>query len=377
MLSFVRSAWRSPVRAAAPILLTLLLAGCNESEDDPRVSPPLVDVATVLPSDAGTRRYSGVVSGRVESVIGFRIPGKVVERLVNAGDSVTAGQPLMRIDPHDYELSQRAANDAVAAARARVIQTSADEARYRSLVSSGAVSRSAYDRSKADADSAASELAAAEARARIAANEVRYTTLRADTNSIVAETLIEPGQVVTAGQPAVRLVPAGPREARVSLPETDLPPIGAIAEARLFSDGTPYPARLRQIAGVADAVTRTFDARFTLDGKAANAPLGSTVTVSLNSERVAGFVSIPITAVLDRGTESGVWIITPLEASDAENRAKIVWRAIQIARLGSETVLVSEGLAPGERIVRLGAQLLEDGATVRLKSHPVAERPER
>src|SRR5439155_1393545 len=148
------------------------------------------------------------VAARVQSDLGFRVPGKVLERLVDAGQTVKRGQPLMRIDPADLRLAMRAHEEAVVAARARARQTADDEARYRDLVAGGAVSASAYDKAKADAESARAQLNAAEARADVARNETGYAVLVADGGGVVVETLAEPGQVVNAGQVVVRVAHA-------------------------------------------------------------------------------------------------------------------------------------------------------------------------
>src|SRR5437867_10262993 len=149
-------------------LLPFALTTCHDptsSSGDPRTQPPLVRIETVETSVRSERSFTGIVAARVQSDLGFRVPGKVLERLVDAGQTVKRGQPLMRIDPTDLRLATRAQEEGVAAARARARQTSQEESRYRDLVATGAVSRSAYDKTKAAADSARAELNAADAQA--------------------------------------------------------------------------------------------------------------------------------------------------------------------------------------------------------------------
>ena len=213
-------------------MLAVVLAGCGRSGADPRTAPPLVRTAQAGAAEGSAREFTGVVAARVQSDLAFRVGGKVVARLVDAGQVVRRGQALMRIDPTDYALATQAAAGTVAAARARAVQTSADEARYRDLVSAGAVSASAYDQAKAAALAARAQLATAEAQARVSRNDAGYTLLVADADGTVSETLAEPGQVVSAGQPVVRLARSGPREAIVALPETLRPALGTMADAR-------------------------------------------------------------------------------------------------------------------------------------------------
>jgi RND family efflux transporter MFP subunit len=189
-----------------------------------------------------------------ESNLGFRVPGKIVERLVDVGQEVKAGQPLMRIDDTDLRLALTAKRNAVAAARAIAVQTEPDERRYASLLKDGWVPRQRYEQAKAAVDTAEAQLAAAEAEAHVAENEATYAVLLADADGTVVETLAEPGQVVSAGQPVVQIAQAGSREAVVALPETIRPAIGSVAEASVYGgDGRRYTARLRQLSNSADA----------------------------------------------------------------------------------------------------------------------------
>ncbi|WP_309546516.1 efflux RND transporter periplasmic adaptor subunit, partial [Xanthomonas phaseoli] len=185
----------------SPLLcvLPLALSACGgKAQTDPRTAAPLVRAATVGDASSAARSFSGTVAARVQSDLGFRVAGKVSERLVDAGQRVKRGQALMRIDPVDLQLAARAQQDAVAAARARAQQTAEDEARYRDLRGTGAISASAYDQIKAAADAAKAQLSAAQAQADVARNANRYTDLLADADGVVMETLVEPGQVVAA-----------------------------------------------------------------------------------------------------------------------------------------------------------------------------------
>src|SRR5258706_1559799 len=240
--------------------VSLSLSACSpKPPGDPRTQAPLVQTVTATPVSASERSFTGIVSARVQSDIGFRVSGKVVERLVDVGQSVHLGQPLMRIDRTDFELN-------LAGLKAKADQATADEARYRDLVGVGAVSASAYGQSKANAE-------AAQAQMRVAQNEAGYSVIVADADGVVVQTFAEPGQVVMAGQTVVKLAHSGPREAAVNLPETLRPAIGSTAYATLYGSTTRIPVRLRQLSGAADAQTRTFEARYVLEGDAANAPL--------------------------------------------------------------------------------------------------------
>ena len=201
--------------------LVVSLAGCSQKRElDPRTEPKLVRIVEVGSSSGADRAFTGVVSARVQSDLGFRVPGKITKRLVDTGQFVRAGQPLMTIDRTDYVHAITARAETVAAAKAKASQAAADEVRYRPLVKSGAVSASIYDQIKAASDAAEADLAAAKAQEQVARDEDAYSQLVADADGVVVETLAEPGQVVAAGQTVVKLAHSGPREAAVNLPET-------------------------------------------------------------------------------------------------------------------------------------------------------------
>ena len=228
----------------AVCLLPFALVACgdNHASDDPRTQPPLVRSASVIPANETSRAFTGVVVARTQSDLSFRVQGKILERLVDTGQTVRQGQtvkqgqPLMRLDPVDLKLQAQAQQRAVDAAQARARKASSDEARYRGLVASGAVSASEYDQIKAAADSARAELSAARAQAGVAQNATGYAVLLADSDGVVMETLAEPGQVVSAGQAVIRLARAGQREALVQLPETLRPAVGSTALAPLYGN---------------------------------------------------------------------------------------------------------------------------------------------
>jgi len=333
---------------------------------DPRQEAPIVRLAAAVPVAGSERGFTGVVGARVQSNLGFRVPGKIIERLATVGQPVKAGQPLMRIDETDLRLALTAKRNAVAAARATAVQTQADERRYASLVNDGWATRQRHEQAKAALDTARAQLASAEADARVAENEATYSVLVADSDGTVVETLGEPGQVVAAGQTVVRIAQAGPREAVVALPETIRPQIGSPAEASLYgADGQRYGAHLRQLSDAADAQTRTYEARYVLDGDAASAPLGATVTIRLAGWTAGRTVDrtgqadmqVPLGAVLDDGRKTGVWTLDRASST-------VRFQTVRLVRVSGETAVIS-GLGLGDPVVSLGAHLLQDGVRVR------------
>jgi len=337
----------------------LMAGGCSkQAVKDPRLQSPRVEVVEVQAAGPNGRTFTGIVQARVQSDLGFRVAGKILERSVDVGQRVQKGQPLMRLDPEDLRLSAAAQQANVEAARAKYTQAKADETRSAMLVKSGVISPREYDQYRAALDSANAQLEAAEAQARVSNNSSEYAVLLADADGVIVRTLSEPGQVVAAGQIVIQLAHDGPREASINLPEGVRPDSGTIASARLYGQDQVYQARLRQLSDAADAVSRTFEARYVLEGEAASAPLGSTVTITLVNKNASGKQSIlvPVGAVYDRGSGPGVWIV--------DEKSEVKFRSIQIASIGQEEVVVSGGVRPGEKVVALGAHLLHEGQVV-------------
>ena len=201
----------------------------------------------------------------------------------------------------------------------------------------------------------------------MARNETGYAVLLADADGVVVETLAEPGQVVSAGQVVVRVARAGRREAVIELPETLRPPIGSTGRATLYGSGLSGPAKLRQLSDAANPHTRTFEARYVLEGRLADAPLGSTISIQIPNGRSAPALQVPIGAIFDPGKGPGVWLVegeTP----------RVTWRAVQVAGLGDDAASVVGELEAGNRVVALGAHLLHEGEHVRLTAREAVAR---
>jgi RND family efflux transporter MFP subunit len=343
-------------------VLSVLASGCHHpTSSDPRLEPPLVRTAVVENNASSLgRSFTGTVVARVQSDLSFRVSGKVRARLVSSGQQVHRGQPLMRLDDVDLTLASDAQQEAVVAAAARARQATDDETRDRNLAADGSVPVAAYERTKASAEAARAQLKAAEAQARAARNASGYALLVADADGVIVETLAEPGQVVAAGQTVVRFAQHGPREAVIQLPETLRPALGSPAQAALYGRaGVVVPTRLRELSSAADPLTRTFQAKYVLEGPLADAPLGATVTVVIAEDGAPPDLRVPIGALFDSGTGPGVWTVI-------DRAARVTWRPIKVHRIDDETVSVSEGLKQGERVVSLGAHVLYEGQEVRL-----------
>jgi RND family efflux transporter MFP subunit len=363
-----RSAW-----IALGSVASLTLLGCSRGHGTTNTPAPgvvrVVDVGAAHRETVAATHHTGVVRARTESNLGFRVAGKIAERLVNAGDKVKKDQPLLKLDPVDYQLALQSAHAAVEAARAVNTQARLEQERVRTLVEKRAESRDALEKANAAAESSAAQLRAAESQANQSANQASYTTLVSDSDGIVMNTLAEPGQVVAAGQPVIVLARDGSREAAIDIPESSLEEIrNRTATARLYlNQANTVPATLREISGVADPIARTYQARYVLEGDPTQFPLGATVTLRVaRGDSAQPNTEIPLGSLIDRGDGAAVWVV------DSRTSA-IQKRAVSIAKLGAETASISKGLQPGDVVVSLGAHLLNAGEVVRIEKSSAKE----
>ena len=322
----------------------------------------LVRSFTVGSAYTSAPRYTGVVRARTESDLGFRVPGKIIEKLVDQGEHVKKGQALMRLDPTDLALASKAAQQAVDAARAEQERALPDAERQKKLFAAHAASRQDYDRAVAAATASTARLKAAEAEARRAANELEYAVLKADADGTVMEVPADAGQVVAAGQVVVRLARDGTREAVVNLPENALSTAKSATEAYLYTQPDhKFPVTLRELSAMADPLSRTFQARYTLEDDGKHAPLGATVTVvyKANSGNDQDGYEVPLGALYDTGSGTKVWVI-----NDADSTVSL--RPVTVTHVGQETAAVTGDLKSGEHIVALGAHLLKPAEKIRV-----------
>lgn len=352
------------------VVLALFLAACSEAPPPP-AAPKLVRTlkvgagspcapgtplcGQVTATDGALRGYSGEVRARIETTLGFRVAGKIVERRAELGQAVKAGQVLARLDPTDAALQ-------VTQAEAQRALAAADVARYRDLKAKNYISASALDARE-------TAFKAAEAQAQLSKNQASYTTLVADRSGVIGQVLAEPGQVVSVGQAVFRLAPDGEREIAIALPENEVTgfKLGQTAEvtfwaAAVATSGTaakPLTGRLREISPVADPVTRTYAARVSLKDADPLLPLGMSATVRFPSGALgAANLIVPLTAIFQQGNQPAVWRV------GADNTVTL--QAVTVSAYTDAGAVVSGGLAGGEQIVAAGVNLLTAGEKVRV-----------
>jgi RND family efflux transporter MFP subunit len=346
--------------AGAVAMLPLLAAHDNPAAS--ALAAPLrpVQVQRVaFESDRPVREFVGVVRARHETDLGFRVAGKIVARTVNVGDVVHAGDVVARLDPQDLNLQVESAQAELTAATSNLADASAEEARYASLKQRAAVAAADYDHKKAAKDEAEGRLERAKRSLDLARNQVAYAELKVDVDGVITATLAEPGQVVNIGQAVARLAHHGEKEALVALPETWLDEARkSDATVSLWSSpDKSFAAHLRELSPQADAMTRTYAARFTIDNPDDTVALGMTATVRLARPASGRLAKLPLSAVLNRGSGPSVYLV--------DQSGALVLRPVTVASFTEDAALVRSGINDGDEVVTLGVQKLVPGTQVR------------
>jgi RND family efflux transporter MFP subunit len=338
------------------------LAGCVEEEAPAEVDARPVRTITVEERLVGeTVAIAGTVESQVQADLGFRIGGRVLERLVSVGDVVTAGQPLAKLDPADEENGLRAAEASLAAAEAQLTEATENFNRQRQLYDRGFLARAGLDRAEATLTSATSAADAARAQLGIAKRRLNDTLLLADAPGTVTVIGAEPGEVVTPGRMIVQIARDNGLDAVLDVPAALLEQGNvdmSITVALSTNPAVSAKGRIREVAPRADAVTGTFRVRVGLIDPPAELRLGSTITASTTFDPV-GSIEVPASALTSADGNPAVWVVDPATMA-------VALRPVTVDRFTPAAVVVLEGLAPGDVVVTAGVQALRPGQTVRL-----------
>ncbi len=349
------------VAAAAAAALALAACGRQEAAPEPERA---VRTQVLAASDAGsTLEYAGEIRARNESRLGFRVGGKLLTRKVNLGDHVHAGQVLATLDAQDLMLAQEAAKAAMQAARVNRDQTGNDYKRFIELKDQGFISAAELERRENGFKAAQAQLDQARAQASAQSNQAGYAQLVSDVSGLVTAVDVDPGTVVGAGTPIVRVAQEGPRDVVFSVPEDQVARLKAAAaqpgalKLRMWGEGqTERPLSLREVSAQADPVTRTFLIK--ADAGNIDLKLGQTATVLLTLPKIAQAIKLPLSAVLQQAGKTSVWVLDP-------GTMKVNPQAVAVGGADGNDVLIAAGLQPGQEVVIAGVHVLTPGQKVK------------
>ncbi|MGZ5871206.1 MAG: efflux RND transporter periplasmic adaptor subunit [Bradyrhizobium sp.] len=363
---FARSIFASYSKLLAGVSLALIaiaLAGCNDKvAEKPAPSRPVLVATVHFESESPERSFVGTIKPRIETDMGFRVPGKVARRLVEVGQTVDVGQPLATLDEVDLKLQAEQAEAEFRAATGVLAQAAAAEQRAKDLRAKGWATDAQLDQAKAAADEARARLNRAERSVELTNNSLSYATLVADSRGVVTATLIDAGQVVASGQTAIRVARFAEKEAVVAIPETLVGRAkDGVATVTLWSEpNKKYVAKLREVAPSADPATRTYLAKFSLPEAGENVALGMTATLTLADRQTERVARLPLSSLYSQGGDPSLYVV--------DDKGEVALKPVAVKSYESNTVVISGGVDEGTKIVVLGVQKLDPTQKVRVVS---------
>lgn len=355
----------------AAIAVLCLLVGCKGKEPEVKVEAPrpVRSVVAKLTASADVLSLPGEIRPRIESRLGFRVGGKLLQRKVSVGDRVVPGQVLARLDPTDLAPALQAQQAQLESARTDRDLAAVELDRLRSLKTQNYISQGSLDRQQATYDSAVSRLNAAQAQLRQARNAIDFQVMHADAAGVVTAVEAEVGQVVTAGQPVIRVAQTAEREVAVNIPEADLDDVRRVKAWSVLVPALGdrmIAAKIRELSPIADPASRTYAARLTLSGKLDDIALGMTALVQSGAQGGQSTIVLPMSALYSRDGKTRVWRV---------DMSKRTVEPVEVTTAGllDDSVRITSGISAGDRIVTAGANLLQAGQPVRLLDDPVPQ----
>ena len=330
------------------LVAALLLGGAGERP---------VRVQAVAMVSAGTMMVAGTVQARTQADLAFRVGGKVINRPVEVGDHVRAGQMLAVLDPADLQFAVESAEAALSGAEADSANAAAELRRYEALGrASPAYLPSEYDKRSAAMRMAGARLIQAQRQTSLARDQHAYGTLTADADGIVTALPVQVGQVVSAGQTVATVAHSAAIEVVADVPENRLTLARTASDVAITLWAIPdtvLHGHVREVGALADPASRTFATRITiLDAPPGLLALGMTATVSFGGG-AAPVAVLPAASLTDREGHPAVWVLDP-----ATHRATL--RSVELAGYGGDgTVMVRAGLTDGEQVVTAGARQVD------------------
>jgi RND family efflux transporter MFP subunit len=342
-------------------LIAATVTGCDKPAPPTSQARPVRTVTVERGAEGETVSLTGHIRAKDQASLAFRLDGRMIERPVNVGDVLKAGQVVARLDPQIQQNGLDTAQANLASVEAVLTQARLTFWRQQQLVKDGWTSRANFDAARQKLETTQGQVDAAQAQLRTAQEQLSYTVLSADAPGAVTAKGAEPGEVVHAGQMIVQLARQGGRDAVFDVPEVLMRtgPRDPLVQIALTNDPTVRATgRVREVSPQADAATRTWQVKVGIIDPPEGMELGSTVTGSLKLAAPPG-VEIPASALTEANGNPAVWVVDPQSQT-------VSLRSVDVSRYDPATVVVSQGLETGEVVVTAGVQVLRPGQKVRL-----------
>ncbi|MFF5863779.1 efflux RND transporter periplasmic adaptor subunit [Pseudomonas sp. NPDC012596] len=337
----------------------LLLTACGSEEEQPEAVRPVLSTLVEAQAQSQLGRFAGTIQARFESTLGFRVSGRIARRWLDVGAQVKPGDTLATLDPTDQQNQLRAAEGDLARVQAQWINAQANARRQQQLYDRGVGAQAQLDIAQTDLKTTGASLEQARSAVSQARDQLDYSTLRSDHAAVITAWQAEAGQTVTAGEAVVTLARPDVKEAVIDLPISIAEVLSkdlTFTVASQLESSINTTATLRELEPQADAATRTRRARLTLASTPAAFHLGTAISVTLTSA-ITPRSELPLSALLERDGKTQVWVIDPQQKT-------VATRDVTLTERTGDSVLVSAGLQPGERVVTAGVNSLKPGQKV-------------
>lgn len=349
------------IHAAATVLLSLAVAGCDGNPAAPVVVRPVLSVV-VAPTSSENMAIVGTVQPQIKTDFSFRTMGRMIARPVNVGDMLEKGQVLAAIEPAALELAVRSAAAELSNSQARLASASGTQDRQQKLLETDATPKASVETAEQARAAAQSAVVRAQANLTKAREQLGYAQLIANYGGVVTAVSAEIGQVVSPGQPVVTVARPDIREAVIDVADSvaDTLRIGMPFVVRLqLEPSISAKGKVREIAPQADPVTRSRRVRIALEDPPEAFRLGTTITTSI-ADQSARSIKLPASAILKKNATTHVWVVDP-------STSTVKLRQVELGASDDGEPSVLGGLEPGARVVTAGVHNLAEGQKVRIE----------
>lgn len=321
----------------------------SATNDADSTAVPVVAHTVTRSTRAWSTTTSGIVYANTTVDVAFEVPGKVISAGPDEGQPVHAGQTIAAVDPAEYRL-------AVEQAGAQADRTARDRDRNRPLLASGGISAADMDH----LETGARQNAAA---AGLAKKRLGDTRLTSPISGIIARRAIEVGATVTPGQPVYTIVDLDPVRVRVGVPESDIGHIteGAAAAVRIPALDTSFAGRVSLIGVAADPTTRSYTVEISVPNPTRRLRAGMVAEATITTRAMTSAIVVPAAAVLHDGSANGATIVYAIDRDAPRAHA----RRVTTGAAHGDSLEITAGVAPNDRIIVAGQHRLRDGARVR------------
>lgn len=337
-----------------------------------KASPLPVNVITAEYSDTLEIReqYTGLVSARRSSALGFETGGRLQAIHVDVGDTVKKGAVLARLDTRTLEANLAAANAQTGEAEANLKLAKSTSDRQAVLEEKGLLSSQRFDESAAQADAAQARLAASSAQIDALKVRIDLSRLTAPFDGVITRRMVDEGAIAGPGQPVLQLVEVSALETSIGLPSAVTEKLMAGEVYQLRIDDRMVPARLRNVTGVIDASQRTMNAVFDIDEEQDVQP-GSVARLELKQTLDQRGFWIPVSAMTE--AERGLWGIYAVRQAE-DGQFRVEKQLVDILHAEADRAFVRGSVSEGDRFVLNGLHRITPGQIVSPETSSSSER---